>query len=142
MNSKNSIQEVLYHSLMEINNQCQSLRQDIAEFVNSVSTLPAVMIKTRLSAMSIRIKTQASQLLYSHDWKGIVYVMMSDTLLGIYWAENEFPIENKEDLKRKGYWILSPEEIVKMVEQLLDKVDSGQCAEAVEWINRHETSLR
>ncbi|MFC2040682.1 hypothetical protein ACFLTW_05930 [Chloroflexota bacterium] len=141
MNSMNGIQEVLCHSLLEINNQCQGLRKDIAEFVNNVSILPAAMVNIRLSVMSINISMLISQLYNSHDGKGVVYAMMSDALLRIYWAENEFPIEIKEDSKRKGYLILSPEEIAKMVEQLADGIDSGQFAEAVEWINQYEPSL-
>lgn len=139
MNSMNGIQEVLRHNLLDINNQCQGLRQDIAVFVNSVSTTPAAMIKTRLSAMSIRIMMQASHLHNIHDWKGVVFVMMSDMILRIQWAEKEFPIEVKENSKRNGYPILSTEEIVTIVEHLADKIDSGQWAEAVEWINRYET---
>lgn len=141
MISMNGMQEELRRSLLEINNQCQDLRQDIAVFVNSVSTLPAAMIKIRLSVMSIQIKEQTSKLHTTHDWKGVVYAMMTDTLLKFYWAEKEFPIKVKEDLKRKGYLVLSTEEIVKMIEHLSDGIDSGQCAEAVEWINRYESSL-
>ncbi len=142
MNSMNGINEVLRHNLLEINNQCQSLRQDIAEFVNIMSTLPAEMVKTRLSAMSILIEMQTSRLHDRHGEEGVVYFMMTDTLLSAQWAGKEFSIEKaKETLGREGYRILSPEEIVKMVEQLLDKVDSGQFAEAVEWINQYEPFL-
>ncbi len=38
---------------------------------------------------------------------------------------------------KSGYLTLSSEEIVKVIEYLADGVDSGQCAEAVEWINRY-----
>ena len=141
MKPMNGIQEELRHSLLEINNQCQSLRQNIAEFVNNVSTLPAEMVKKRLYTISIRIKMQTSQLHNSHDGKGVVFFMMEDTLLGIHWAENELSIKTQEDLKRKGYRILSPGEVVKMVEHLADGIDSGQFAEAVEWINQYEPSL-
>lgn len=142
MKSMNGIQEVLHHSLLEINNQCQSLRQGIAAFVNSVSTLPAAMIKTRLSAMSLQISMQTSRLHNMHDEKGVVYAMMTDTLLSVYWAGKGFSIEAaKEDLKRQGYLILSLEELAKVVEHLADGIDSGQYAEAVEWINRYEPYL-
>ena len=141
MSSMNGMQEELRRSLLEINNQCQDLRKDIAVFVNNVSTLPAAKIKIRLSVMRLQITEQTSKLHITHDWKGVVYAMMTDTLLNFYWAEKEFPIEVKEDLKRKGYLVLSTEEIVKMIDHLSDGIDSGQSAEAVEWINRYETSL-
>ena len=135
------IHEVFHHSLLEINNQCQSLRQGIAAFVNSVSTLPAAMVKIRLSVMSLQISMQTSCLHNRHDEKGVVYVMMTDTLLSVHWAEKEFSIEAKENLKRDGHLILSQEEIAKVVENLSGKIDSGQCAEAVEWINQYEPFL-
>lgn len=137
MNSMNGIQEVLRHSLLEINNQCQSLRQGIAVFVNSVSTLPAAMVKERLSAMFLQIKTQ----ILRNEEKGVVFVMMSDTVLSVQWAEKELSIKGKEDLKREGYLTLSPEVITKMMEYLADRIDSGQLAEAVEWINQYEPFL-
>ena len=127
---------------MEINNQCQSLQQDISVFVNSVTTLPAAMIKTRLYTMSLQISMQTSRLHNMHDEIGVVYVMMTDTLLSVYWAEKGFSIEAaKEDLKMQGYLILSLEELAKVVEYLSDGIDSGQSAEAVEWINQYEPFL-
>ena len=142
MNSMDDIYRMLCHSLLEIDSQCQGLRQGIAVFVNSVSTSPAAMIKTRLYAMSLQISMQISGLHNSHDEKGIVYVMMTDTVLGVYWADKEFSIEAvKEDLKKKGYLILSLEEIAKVIEHLADRIDSGQPAEAVEWINQYEPFL-
>ena len=137
VNSMNGIQEVLHHSLLEINNQCQSLRQDIAVFVNSVSTLPAAMVKARLSAMSLQIKTQ----ILRNEEKGVVFVMMTDTVLSVQWAERGLSIKDKENLKMGGYLALSPEEITKVIEYLAERIDSGQLAEAVEWINQYEPFL-
>lgn len=141
MKPMNGIHEVLHHSLREINNQCRSLRQDLAEFVNIASTSPATMMKVRLSLMSLQITMQASSLHNSHEWEGIVFVMMSDTDLNVHWAEKELSIKGKEYLKTRGYLILSPEEIVKMIDCLSGGIDSGQSAEAVEWLNRYESSL-
>ena len=141
MKPMHSIYEVLHRSLLEINNRCQGLRQDMAVFVNSVSTSPAAMVKVRLSVMSLQITMQASRLHNSHEEEGIVFIMMSDTRLSVHWSEKELSIKGKENLKMRGYLILSSEEIVKLVEHLSDGIDSGQCAEAVEWINRYETSL-
>ncbi len=136
------IHEVLRHSLLEINNQCQGLRQDLAAFVNSVSTLPAAMVKVRLSVMSLQISMLTSRLHNMHDEKGVVFVMMTDTVLSVQWAEKEFSIEKaKENLRMAGYLTLSPEEITKVVEHLSDGIDSGQFAEAVEWINQYEPFL-
>jgi len=135
------IHEVLRHSLLEINNRCHSLRQDIAAFVNIVSTLPAEMVKVRLSAMVSQIMMQTSRLHNRQNEKGVVFVMMSHMVLSVHWTEKEFSIEAKEDFKRRGYLIISPEGIAKVVEHLSDGIDSGQYAEAVEWINRYEPSL-
>ena len=141
MKPMNGIQEVFRHSLLEINNHCQSLRQDIAAFVNIASTSPAAMVKIRLSVMSIQITMQASRLHNSHEGEGIVFTMMSDTDLSVHWAEKELSIKGKENLKMRGYLILSPEEIVKVIDYLSEGIASGQPAEAVEWLNRYEASL-
>ena len=141
MKSMNGIQEVLRRSLLDINNQCQGLRQDITEFVNNVLTSPAAMVKIRLSVISIQITMQASNLYNSHDMEGIVFAMLSDTDLSVHWSEKKLSIKGKENLKMRGYLILSLEEIAKVIEHLANRIDSGQLAEAVEWINQYEPFL-
>ncbi len=141
MNPMDDIYIMLCQSLLEIDNQCQDLRKDIAVFVHIASTLPAAIVNIRLSVMSIQITMQASRLLNSHDVEGAIFVMMSDTVLSIQWIEKELLIESKGDYKISGYLTLSLEQIVKMIEHLADGIDSGQPAEAVEWINRYEPSL-
>jgi hypothetical protein len=42
---------------------------------------------------------------------------------------------------KSGYLTLSLEEIAKVIEYLADGIDSGQSAEAVEWINQYEPIL-
>ena len=137
MNSMYDIYKMLCHSLRETDNQCQGLRQDLAEFANNVSTLPAAMVKIRLSVMSLQIKAH----ILRQEEKGVVFVMMTDTVLSVQWAENELTIESKEICKMDRYLTLSLEEIAKVVEHLADGIDSGQWAEAVEWINRYEPFL-
>ena len=51
--------------------------------------------------------------------------MMTDTDLSVHWAEKELSIKGKENLKMRGYLILSPEEIEKVSGHLADGVDSG-----------------
>jgi hypothetical protein len=84
---------------------------------------------------------QTSSLHNSHEGEGVIFVMMTDMDLSVHWAEKELSVKGKENLKMRGYLILSPEEVVKAIEHLAEKIDSGQLAEAVEWINRYETSL-
>ncbi len=141
VNSMYGIYEMLCHSLREIDNQYQGLRQGMAVFVNSVSTLPASMVKIRLSVMSINISMLTSHLHNEHDGKGVEFVMMTDTVLSVQWAEKELSIEDKKNFKIAGYLTLSLEEIAKVIEHLADRIDSGQSAEAVEWINRYEPFL-
>jgi len=134
--------QVLHHDLLEINRQCEGLRQDIVEFVTIVSTLPAQMVKLRLTVMTYNIVIQVRNLLKQHHGNGYVFVMMNDTGLGIYWVEKEYSAEDKENFKRHGYLITSPEAMGKVAEQLSEKVDSGELAEAVDWLKRYEPFLR
>ena len=68
------------------------------------------MVKERLSAMSLQIKTQ----ILRNEEKGVVFVMMSHTVLSVQWAKSELSIKDKENLKMGGYLTLSPEEITKV----------------------------
>ena len=135
------IHELLQHDLLEISKRCQTLRQDIAYFANIVSILPAEMVKVRLYSMACQIMIQAQNLSEQHHGNGCVFIVMDNMAFVTYWAEEEYSAEDKEDFKRRGYHIVSPETIAEVAEVLSEKVDFGQLAEAVGWINRYEPFL-
>jgi len=135
------IYEVLRHNLLEISSQCENLRQSIEEFAATVSTYSATMVKVRLRLITVQILHRVCSLLMDHNKKGVVVVMMSHMALSVHWAEKEFPLESKDDLRKRCYLILSPKEITELTNKLAEKVDSGQFAQAVDWINRYEPSF-
>jgi hypothetical protein len=133
--------EVLRHNLLEISSQCENLRQSIEEFAATVSTYPATMVKVRLGLMNIQVLARVYSLLKEHNRKGYVFLMKSNILLGVHWAEKEFSLNAKDGFRKRGSLILSPEEITELTNKLAEKVDSGQFAQAVDWINRYEPSV-
>jgi len=133
--------EVLRHNLLEIRSQCENLVQSIEEFAATVSTYPATMVKVRLGLITVQILGRACSLLIEHNGKGCVFLMKSDALLSVRWAEKEFPPESKDNFRKRGSLILSPEEIADLTNKLAEKVNSGQFAQAVDWINRYEPSV-
>jgi len=133
--------EALHQTLLEAAKQCESMHHDIDEFISLVSTLPLGMVKLRLTAMTYQIMMQALHLRKQHDDKGTVFIMMSGGVLSVRWAEQEYTAEGKNRLESRGLLIVSPEEIFMLTKQLGEKVDAGQLAEAVDWINRYEPSL-
>jgi len=135
------IHEVLQHDLLEISKRCQTLQQEITEFANIVSKLPAAMVRLRLKTMARQIMIQAMNLSEQHHGDGYVFVMIGHRVLGIHWAKKEYSAKTKEDLRRQGYLITSAETMEKVAEELSEKVDSGELAEAVDWINRYEPFL-
>ena len=141
MKKLDDICEVLRHNLLEISSQCENLRQSIEEFAATVSTYPATMVKVRLRLITVQILHRVCSLLIEHNGKGYVFLMKSDALLSVRWAEKEFPPESKDDFRKRGSLILSPEEITELTNKLAEKVDSGQFAQAVDWINRYEPSF-
>lgn len=141
MKKFDDICEVLRHNLLEIGSQCENLRQSIEEFAATVSTYPATMVKIRLGLITVQILLRVCSLLVEHNGKGYVFLMKSNILLGVHWAEKEFPPESKDDFRKRGSLILSPEEIADLTNKLAEKVDSGQFAQAVAWIRRYEPSV-
>lgn len=133
-----NIHNVLRDDLLGISKQCESLWKDIAQFVSIVSTLPAGMVKLRLTTMTYHIMTEAQKLSKQHHGKGYVFIMINNIAFGIHWVEKEYSAEDKEDFRRRGYLIVSPEAMAKVAEQLSEKVDSGQLTEAVIWLNQYE----
>lgn len=137
-----NIHNVLRDDLLGISKQCESLRKDIAQFVSIVSTLPAEMVKLRLMTMTLHIMTQAQNLSKQHPGMGYVFIMAGKVSFGIYWVEKEYSAEDKEDFRRRGYLIVSPEAMAEVAKQLSERVDSGQLTEAVNWLNRYEPFLK
>ena len=99
------------------------------------------MVKKRLLAIDAQISFRLCSLLIEHDGKGHVYITKSDILLGVHWAEKEYSPEDKDYFRKRGRLILSPKEIIELTNKLSEKVDSGQFAQAVDWINRYEPSV-
>lgn len=141
MKNLNQICEVLHNSLLDINSQCENLKQSIQEFGTTVSFLPVIMIRKRLLLINIQICIRFCSLTAEHGGKGYVFVIKSDILLGVYWVEKEFSPEDKNDFSKRGELILSMKEISDLINKLSEQVDSGQFAEAVDWINRYEPSF-
>ena len=142
MKPLDEVYEVLHQVLLETNRQWEAMRHDMNEFISIVSKLPAEMVKLRLTAMTFHILTRARSLRKQHNDRGYVFIMMSNIIIGIYWAENEYSAEDKEHFRRRGYLIISPEAMGTVIERFIDQVDSGQLAEAVDWVNRYEPFLR
>lgn len=88
-----------------------------------------------------QIRRQRDYIIKKHNGKGYVCIMQSNILLGVHWAEKELPSEHKDNFRKRGRLILSPEEITELTNKLAEKVDSGQFAQAVDWINRYEPSV-
>ncbi len=141
MKKLDDICEVLRHNLLEISSQCENLRQSIEDFATTVLTSPATMVKIRLGVITVQILRRVCSLLIEHNGKGYVFLMKSDALLSVRWAEKEFPLKDKDGFRKRGHLILSPKEITELTNKLAEKVDSGQFAQAVDWINRYEPSF-
>ncbi len=51
-------------------------------------------------------------LIAEHNGKGWVFVVKSDILLGVHWAEVEYSPETKDRFKKRGLLILKPGEVM------------------------------
>ena len=141
MKKLNDIYEIFRGKLLELNSQSKHLEKNIEEFADTVLFLPAIMVKKRLLLIEEQILLRSDSLVAEHNGKGWVFVMKSDKLLSVYWFEKEFPPKDKDDFRKRGNLILSMEEITELIDKLLNKVDSGQFAEAGNWVNRYEPSF-
>ena len=133
--------QVLRRQLLEINSQSEELEKRIEGFADTVLILPSIMVKRRLLLIGEQILLRSGSLMAEHNGGGWVFVTKSDILLGVYWEQNEFPQKVKDHFKKRGFVILTPAEIMASIGKLCGKVDSGQFAEAVDWVNRYEPSF-
>ena len=133
--------EALDQDLWEASEQCEAVRHEINDFCTYVSSLPLAMVKLRLKAIAYQIMVCAWSLREHHDSEGLVFVMMTQTALGVHWSATKYSNEDKEWFKARGSLIVSPEAVSEVTDQLVEQLESGQWTGAVDWINRYESSL-
>lgn len=133
--------EIFRGKLLEMNSQSKHLEKNIEEFADTVLFLPAIMVKKRLLLIGEQILLRSSSLMAEHSGKGWVFVIKSNILLRVYWEQNEYSPKVKDNFKKRGLVILTPVELMELIAKLSKKVDSGQFAEAVDWLNRYEPSF-
>ena len=132
---------ILSNRLMKIKSHSDYLVNIMEECAHTMSFLPAFMVKQRLVSIGEEILNCSSSLLAEHNGKGWVFVIMSDSLLVVHWIESEYSPNVKEYFKKRNLNTFTLSEIMELIAQLSNKVDSGQFAEAVDWVNRYEPSF-
>ena len=56
------------------------------------------------------------------------------------WVEREQIVANRERYRADGFTVLSVEEMVDIIEDLVRELDSGNWAKVVDWLNRYGKS--
>ena len=124
--------------LKESSRQCESMLADLDELERNMVIKPVEIVGNRLFVIAWWVKSSALALYEAHGGNGYVYVViMENGKLVPYWFENKLTVADKKWWKAQGLMMLSVQEALSIIQELIGKLTLGNWVDVVSWINRH-----
>ena len=120
---------------------CETILDDLGRFDSYVGRYAVGRLIRRLAILSVWVSRVAESLYREHEGSGYVCVFLSEREgVHMLWVEREQIVANRERYRADGFTVLSVEEMVDIIEDLVRGLDSGNWAKVVDWLNRYGKS--
>ena len=127
--------------LAQVEERCQISLADLDRFNNYAGSYARFRLVRRLAILSFWVSGVAKSLYREHQGKGYVCVFLSEREgVHMLWVEREQIVANRERFRADGFTVLSVEEMVGKIEDLVRELDSDNWAKVVDWLNRYGKS--
>ncbi len=121
--------------LNEVSNQCESLAGSIDHIEERLDDA-AKSLKARLVAIADDLVRSEKTLYQQHGGAGYVCLLMgANEGLNMHWVNGKETVSDRHVVR--GRTVVSTQEVADTIADLAAKVDSGEAAEAVRWINAY-----
>ena len=125
--------------LHDVSNECRSFSLELRKF-NQRTSEGAEQLKLVLAGIVNEIKRSEKSLYLQHGGIGYVFLITGiDSGMMMYWMESKDIVADKHVFDDKGRTIVSISEVLNTIAGLLEKLDLGNLAEAITWINNYRT---
>lgn len=131
----------LGEALSMVLDRCETILADLGRFDSYVGRYAVGRLVRRLAILSVWVARVAESLYRDHRRLGYVAVLLSEgSGIAIHWVEREKIVANKESYRSDGFTVLSVEEMVDIIEDLVRELDLGNWDKVVDWLNRYGKS--
>jgi hypothetical protein len=127
--------------LLQADRECRLTLDELRVFEKYICSRPSFCIKIRLGLIALQTMVLVASLYLQHGWKGFVFVVLTETELGVHWEETDELLTSGNPLVGGGLHLLSVGEGMTIFKGLQNKAESGGFSEAVDWINHHEICI-
>lgn len=127
----------LEQGLEEVSRQCKAVLTEFDEFESNMALQPVEIVGRRLYVIACWIASSVLARREEHHGKGYACVVILEKgELITWWVENKSIVANTSWWKAQGITILSIEESLDMISELVSELGSGNWSDVVSWINK------
>lgn len=127
--------------LVQVMERCPDILTNLHRFEVYISSYAAHRLIRKLAILGVWVPSVAESLYKDHRGQGYVCVFLSEREgVHMLWVEREQIVANRERYRADGFTVLSVEEMVDIIEDLVRELDSGNWAKVVDWLHRYGKS--
>ena len=125
--------------LHDVSNECRSFSLELKRF-NQCTSESAKQLKLVLMGIVNEIKRLEKSLYLQHGGIGYVFLITGiNSEMTMHWVRRKDIVADKYVFHDKGRTVVSISEVLNIIARLLEKLDLGNLAEAIAWINNYRT---
>jgi len=131
------VEKVLDH----VENDCQVIIHSLNDFGNYVSSYAAWRLGRKLQILGSWIIVLVEGLYKEHKGKGYVCVFLTQKEgITVHWVETKKIVADKSWFEAYGSKVLSPEEAIGIICEMVDEIVSNNWVKVMEWLNKYGKS--
>ena len=127
----------LEQMLQDVSSECRSFSLELKK-LNQCTSEAAEQLKLVLTGIVSEIKRLEKSLYLQHGGIGYVFLFMGiNDGMTMHWVARKDIVADKYRFRNEGWTVVSVREVLNIIVELLEKLDSGNLAEAIRWINNY-----
>jgi len=141
MTALDDVYHEMAQSLLELEEACLTILRDLAKFESYAGSYAANRILRKLSTLGLWIVDITKSLYKEHQGSGYVCVFLREQDgIKVHWVENREIVADKSWYASGGSTVLSPQEAIDIIRQLIEDLQSNNWVDVVEWLNMYGKS--
>ena len=131
----------LENVLDQVEAKCGVFITDLKDFNNYVASYALYRLCRKLQIIASWITVCVERLYEEHNGEGHVCVFLTQKAgVTVHWVETREIVADKAYYQAYGSIVLSPEEAIVIIAQLIDGLVLNNWAEAIDWLNKYGKS--
>lgn len=141
MSALSSTCQELQQILAKVEGQCQVALESISEFDDYAASYLLVRLSRKLAILGGWTIGLTKRVYEEHKCGGHVCVFLTEhSGITVHWIENEEIVADKAWVESQGLTVLSVEEAINTIGQLINDLGSNDWVKVVEWLKTYGKS--